>query len=73
MSQLIGCLKLKKVKFKYTGDVENLVLWKMNPLHVGVVLSDITGSISKKHEVYWLQEKIKLVNFEQDLIFLKKD
>ena len=72
MSQLIGCLELKKEKGKYADTEENLVLWRINPSHVGIVLSDITGSISKRYEVYWLQEKVKLINFEQDLIFLKK-
>tara|TARA_Y100000592_G_scaffold99255_1_gene174657 strand:+ start:24521 stop:24709 length:189 start_codon:yes stop_codon:yes gene_type:complete len=62
---------LKKEKDKFTE--EEYVLWRLNPAYIGIVLSEVTGSISKKHEIYWIQEKVKLVNFAQDLIFLKKD
>tara|TARA_B100000424_G_scaffold260877_1_gene245185 strand:- start:753 stop:920 length:168 start_codon:yes stop_codon:yes gene_type:complete len=51
-------------------NLGSLVLWRLNPVFIGVILSEKQGSFSKKYEIYWFQEKKKIVNFEQDLILL---
>lgn len=48
----------------------SLVLWKINPVFIGVVLGEREGTFSRKYEIYWFQEKRKIINFEQDLILL---
>ena len=51
----------------------DLVIWKINPYFVGIILREAPKSISRKYEIYWLQEKKTIINFEQDLILLSKN
>jgi len=45
----------------------DLVYWKINPSHIGVVLKKMSGSFSSKSEIFWILENVKIVQFDQDL------
>ena len=56
----------EKEKIK-KGD---LVIWRINPAHIGLILEKVSGSISSKSRVYWITENTKIVQFDQDLEIL---
>ena len=48
----------------------DLVYWKLNPRHIGLVLEKISGSFSRKSRVFWVLENTKIIQFDQDLEIL---
>ncbi len=45
----------------------DLVYWKLNPSHIGIVLEKLSGSFSPKSKVFWILENTKIIQFDQDL------
>ena len=48
----------------------DLVYWKLNPRHVGLILEKLSGSFSDKSRVFWIIENTKIIQFDQDLEIL---